>query len=365
VAGLSAERALWHAINSAIADFLHHVLPLGHPHSERALTELRTTLESLTAPDAILEAALIQCLSILEPHAQRLPSLVDRFMAGRRRSMKCLDIFSVCVQDVLKYRGVGNPIVQRVIALMERNYFDSTLTEAKVASAVGLRPAALSNMFKAQTGSTFGRHLRDLRLDQGAILLVTTHKSVKEVWSAVGYNHASNFDHDFKARFGTPPREYRARGIQPDGDQTGAAEPATVFQQPTIESQPTVLIVDDDEGWRTTVGRYLRIEGFKVVEASSAAAAERHAKSNTFDAVLIDYHLGETSGTELLKVLRNAHLPGSPGMAILSADPFLDVLESEVRTLGACVASKVCELERIKEVVLALSGDDFTSTPHR
>jgi PAS domain S-box-containing protein len=63
-----------------------------------------------------------------------------------------------------------------------------------------------------------------------------------------------------------------------------------------------VLVVDDDDVDRETIRRLLtRPEPTReVFEAASIAEALEHLRSSRFDCVLLDYHLGDSLGTELL-----------------------------------------------------------------
>jgi AraC-like DNA-binding protein len=110
--------------------------------------------------------------------------------------------FRECVEDLIAYRGIDNRDVQRAVAIVEDRYTDPRLTQAAVADEVGLLPDELSMRFRRHMSLTFTEYLREVRLDRAATLLATTERRITEIWAEVGYNDASNFDHQFKARFG-------------------------------------------------------------------------------------------------------------------------------------------------------------------
>ncbi len=67
---------------------------------------------------------------------------------------------------------------------------------------------------------------------------------------------------------------------------------------------PTVMIVDDD---RTTVGllrTLLELDGFEVIVAPDGNAALDRAHEVQPDAFLVDFHLADCDGTDLVKDLR-------------------------------------------------------------
>ena len=69
-------------------------------------------------------------------------------------------------------------------------------------------------------------------------------------------------------------------------------------------SGTTVLVVDDEEGIRQALGRFLSRLGYQVRAAANAVEALEHVTSDPPQAMLCDIRMPETSGVELLpKVL--------------------------------------------------------------
>jgi two-component system response regulator RegA len=65
-----------------------------------------------------------------------------------------------------------------------------------------------------------------------------------------------------------------------------------------------LLLVDDDEPFRSRLARSLRTRGLEVGEAASAADATRVARELRPERALIDLRIGESSGLEVLSALR-------------------------------------------------------------
>src|SRR5919197_3862251 len=65
-----------------------------------------------------------------------------------------------------------------------------------------------------------------------------------------------------------------------------------------------VLVIDDDAGVRRLLHTVLTVKHLEVVEAESAADAQRRLADFRPDAVIIDLTLAETRGMELLRRLR-------------------------------------------------------------
>ena len=110
----------------------------------------------------------------------------------------------------------------------------------------------------------------------------------------------------------------------------------------------TVLVVDDDPSLRLLCRVNLELEGHRVVEAGTISEAEAALDNGGVDVVLLDLHLGNEQGIELVPKLEErglskstALLTGSPGNrlpaeATVIPKPFaIDELTGTVRRLAA------------------------------
>jgi len=71
-----------------------------------------------------------------------------------------------------------------------------------------------------------------------------------------------------------------------------------------MNSEPHILIVDDDPHLRTTLTDILRIKGFAPFLAQTGAEALAYVQSNELDAAVIDLRLGDISGLEVLRGIK-------------------------------------------------------------
>jgi two-component system phosphate regulon response regulator OmpR len=73
------------------------------------------------------------------------------------------------------------------------------------------------------------------------------------------------------------------------------------------ESEPHLLVVDDDVRLRELLSRYLSDNGFRVTAASDAEEARANLASFAFDLVVLDVMMPGENGLELTRALRRAN----------------------------------------------------------
>ncbi len=105
--------------------------------------------------------------------------------------------------------------------------------------------------------------------------------------------------------------------------------------------EPTILVVDDDDGLRETLADALEALGFAVLSAASAEAALDLLNGRAPDLVLTDVHMPRTSGVELCRRLK--------------ADPRFELLPVVIMTAVSDLDSRIAALEA--------GADDFFAKP--
>jgi DNA-binding response OmpR family regulator len=89
---------------------------------------------------------------------------------------------------------------------------------------------------------------------------------------------------------------------------------------PTIQ---TILVIDDDESLRDTIGVMLEQEGFRAVQAGDGREGFDKAVTLKPDLLLVDLRLPGMSGTEICKQLRAARVT-TPIIVLSAMDDELD-----------------------------------------
>jgi CheY-like chemotaxis protein len=103
-----------------------------------------------------------------------------------------------------------------------------------------------------------------------------------------------------------------------------------------VSRNQTVLIVDDDTFVTETFARTLKLEGYDVLTACTAAGAVAAAAVRRPDLILLDLHLPCTDGVTLLREFRSVPDHRVTPVAVITGDYFVaDDVTRELIQLGA------------------------------
>jgi CheY-like chemotaxis protein/AraC-like DNA-binding protein len=333
-----------------------NILPFRKPDSYAALATFAHIVDGSKLPTLDVDAVLLRCLAVLDLRSgPRIPGLVERYLVRACAPEKPLTRFVTCVEELLRHHAISDGFVQEAIECIRTYACEPTFTPQRVAEHVGARLATLDVAFRRQVGCTVTEKIRERRLAHSAFLLITSRLSIKEVWAAVGYNHHSNFDHDFTRRFGTSPRQFRDRSIRPLAQNHYAATQSVAVGRTPPATKNNLLIVDDDEGTRTILGCHLRNKGYRVSVASTGAEGLELATQDRPDTILLDYHLGDMDGLAFLRALRYDRSAEHPSVSPFTADWELFDRAEEVHALNAMIASKLCDLDEVEQLIAYVS----------
>lgn len=84
------------------------------------------------------------------------------------------------------------------------------LTVGEMARFCGWSGSHFMRWFKHMTGSSFNAYVNDRKLAEAAKALRATDNKIVTVAADVGFENLSNFNRQFKAKYGMTPRQYRA-----------------------------------------------------------------------------------------------------------------------------------------------------------
>jgi DNA-binding response OmpR family regulator len=108
----------------------------------------------------------------------------------------------------------------------------------------------------------------------------------------------------------------------------------------------TVLVVDDERSLRLLCRVNLELEGHRVLEAATLAEARALVEQETPDVILLDVHLGNDDGLELLDELEALDVPSR--VVLLSGT---SEIGPELRARVSGVIGKPFDLKRLTAAV--------------
>jgi DNA-binding response OmpR family regulator len=109
----------------------------------------------------------------------------------------------------------------------------------------------------------------------------------------------------------------------------------------------TVLVVDDDASLRLLCRVNLELDGYRVLEAGSLAEGAAMLAEEGIDAVLLDLHLGDGDGRDLLASLGE----GRPPVALFTGS---ETIGPEMRGIAEAVLGKPFQLDELLATVRRL-----------
>ena len=71
-----------------------------------------------------------------------------------------------------------------------------------------------------------------------------------------------------------------------------------------MSTQPKVLIVDDEERFRTTMRKLLAVRGLEAVMAGSGKEAIEKLRQDPYDVIILDVRMPEMGGVQVLSEIR-------------------------------------------------------------
>jgi DNA-binding NtrC family response regulator len=115
-------------------------------------------------------------------------------------------------------------------------------------------------------------------------------------------------------------------------------------------SQPSLLLVDDDELIRVTVEQTLKEHGFQVTMASSVPEALKLISTNIYDVLLSDLHMpGAGDGLTVVSAMRHAN-PKAVTI-LLSAFPEMDAASHAILLQADQILVKPMDVSALVEAI--------------
>ena len=123
-----------------------------------------------------------------------------------------------------------------------------------------------------------------------------------------------------------------------------------------------VLVVDDSPPMRQVMKKVIQISGFDVgelLEAGNGKEALKVLSSNWVDVILLDIHMPEMDGIEMLRRLSEEDLWKRIPVIMVTTEGREQMIE-EAKRLGAKgYVKKPFNPEQIKEILMSVMGQEY------
>jgi two-component system, NtrC family, response regulator AtoC len=111
----------------------------------------------------------------------------------------------------------------------------------------------------------------------------------------------------------------------------------------------TVLIVEDEDSFRSTARDYLNLHGYEVVGVATLAEARSYLSKGTGDVVVLDVQLPDGYGPNLLQ--ETAHLPFRPPMILITGVGNIEMAVDAMKNGAHDFLSKPMDLVRLEQSI--------------
>ena len=113
----------------------------------------------------------------------------------------------------------------------------------------------------------------------------------------------------------------------------------------TMTALPKILLVDDEERFRSNLKKMLTAEGFEVSEANSGQKALEELALHAYDVILLDMRMPDMDGLTTLAAIKERH--PDPEVIILTGHASVDAAAEIIRLGAAEFLLKPCPLEEV------------------
>jgi DNA-binding NtrC family response regulator len=116
-----------------------------------------------------------------------------------------------------------------------------------------------------------------------------------------------------------------------------------------MSSKPRVLIVDDEERFRTTMGKLLAVRGLDVGTVGSGKEALEELKKGSYDVIVLDIRMPEMGGIEALREIKR--LDPKVEVIVLTGHASVDVAVEIMKLGGYEYLLKPCSVDDLMDKI--------------
>ena len=201
---------------------LIHLLDTGNwVHAEEKLIEIFTELKSKNYPPEHANEAYFAIANAYQYMAHKKGKLLSEFGASSfglmpaAPSLNQLEKWAFFMLRSLREQSdessdKQNCLVDKVHKFIEEN-MNGNLSLQSIAADIGLHPAYLSRVYRAETGNNLSDYILRYRMELASYLLRSSNKKIYEIAQLLGYQAVPHFIKLFKTFTNMTPQEFRDR----------------------------------------------------------------------------------------------------------------------------------------------------------
>lgn len=106
--------------------------------------------------------------------------------------------------------------IKTMLRFIEEHYGEE-LTVEQIAAAVAVSPSVCLRCFRQMLGTTPAQYLKQLRIEKAAQLLLSTHRTIRDIGMECGFSDLSYFAKTFRGEKGCTPKAYRSAFHEKEG----------------------------------------------------------------------------------------------------------------------------------------------------
>jgi AraC-like DNA-binding protein len=118
------------------------------------------------------------------------------------------EISLICSSIIKGNNAVDSERLDKVFKFVSNN-FQQEIRLEDVAALTCMTRTSFCRFFMERTKRTFSDFLIDFRLNHATKLLIECNKTIVDISGKCGYSNLSNFNRQFKDKYGASPKEYR------------------------------------------------------------------------------------------------------------------------------------------------------------
>ena len=118
-----------------------------------------------------------------------------------------------------------------------------------------------------------------------------------------------------------------------------------------------ILVVDDDDGIRDLVKKYLNENNYLINTASNAEEAQRKIEIISFDIIILDIMMPGKSGLQFLNEIKK--IIDTPVILLTAKNQAKEVRKVKTKTLDSIIESSKFKIKKIDFLTIDVEGHEY------